>query len=350
MRAARPEIPNRTALLLLVVAGGLFACRPPPFPEPDPDEELLPVSCDDDVLLGLTRTIANSALAHPPWIQVCTLCPVDSLSLTLVDGDANVLATQNAWADGGHCAIAMPREPLPQESELSVLVQLSSNERSATWSFAAEPQAAPTTPPLELGSGTYLAENGLSSLRLPTVSDEMEPQLPALVAADLLLSISQPNKDGSRSIRIGRGEEGIQDLCALTSELSDAGLSEAGEVWGSLDQGSDFPTPFGGLLRRGSLRAQLSEDGSTLQELAVLAVIDLAMMEPLTGLNPDQACLQWREQLGSDPCVPCADPSEGNEGPAHCITTLSEWTSAPQVQARLQPVSSESLSSDCPTP
>jgi len=348
MSAFRPQTPTWPWLVALLA--GLFACKPLPFPEPDPDEVLPPASCEEDVVLGLTRTRADSELSDPTWLQVCTLCPADQLRLSLVDESATLVPVVSGWADGGRCAVSMPTGPLLRDLPLSVQVELLDGERSAFWSFAAEAIPAATDPPLDLGSGTYLASGGMSSLRLPYPNGETEPELLELPAPDLLVHISEPNKNGNRDVRLGEAEDGIQDLCVPTQQLQDAGLSFAGDVWGSLGEGSSFPTPLGGLLRRGAITAQLSDDGSSLVGLSVLAVIDLAAMTPQTGLSALEACAQWQEQLGSDPCVPCGDPAVGAEGSADCITTVSEWPIALRTEASLQPVSIEALSSDCAPP
>jgi hypothetical protein len=309
-----------------------------------------PAACDDDLVLGITRTSPQSSLEQPPWIQVCTLCPVDSIVLTLVDEAATLIATQSYWADSGHCAVAMAREARPAQSELSVRVQLRSGERFASWSFAAAASPAPSSPPLDLGSGTYLAQGGLGSLRLPSLGAEVDPALLEIAVPDLLISILPPTKDGGRAVHIGQAEDGIQDLCVPTARLDAAGVAESGEVWGTLAAGARLPSPFAGPVARGTVHAQLSDDGSYLEDVVVLATIDLLSAEPLTGLTPEESCLGWEEQLGSDPCVPCGDPADGAEEPAACIATVLEWASAPRIQVPLEAISPEAVSPDCPSP
>jgi len=328
----------------------LCACRPEPFPLPDPDEVLPPTSCDGDLVLGLSRTSAQSSLYLPPWIQVCTLCPADSVALTLVDEDATLIETQSYWAEAGHCAVAMATDARPSQSELSVRVQLRSGERFASWSFAAPATPAPTSTPLNLASGTYLAEGGLGSLRLPAQGAEVDPALLEMAVPDLLISILPPDKYGERALHIGQAEDGVQDLCVPTSGLSEAGVATSGEVWGSLAAGAALPSPFAAPVARGTLRARLSEDGSSLENVVVIATIDLRSDEALSGLSPEESCLGWEEQLGSDPCVPCGDPAAGSEEPAACITTVLEWASVPRIQVPLEAISSESMSPDCPSP
>ena len=348
------EVRQSTSLLLCCAAalmcGSFAGCRPEPFPLPDPDAEVPPASCDGDVALGLISIHADSNLVSPPWQQLCTLCPADSIVLRIVDEDGNEAPLVSAWAKGGQCAVSMPQAALSPAQEWSIEAVLVDGERSGSFDAALELSEQSTTPPLDLGSGIWLARGDLEGMRLPSLSAQLDPGLPELQLPTVLIGLSTADKNGGRRLWLAATADDAQDLCQLTTELHDAVLSDHGQLSATFSAGSIFATALGDVVRRGALHATLRGDSLSLSTLVILAVLDVDAMAAASGGSAEETCAGWQEQLGSDPCVPCADPGEAFSAPSHCITTVLEWTDLAQVPVPLQPVSAESISPDCPTP
>ncbi len=187
-------------------------------------------------------------------------------------------------------------------------------------------------------------------MRLPGTSQKMDPALEEIEFPEVLLELSSVGKNGERSLSIGAAEDGVQDLCRLTTRLDGASLGEQGHLSATLDDGNRFPTILGDVVKRGALLAQLSKDADGWSEVVVFAVLDVETIATESGGSAEDTCTQWQEQLGSNPCVPCGDPAETTTAPSHCITTVLEWSDVTRSPVPLQTVSTESISPDCPTP
>jgi hypothetical protein len=270
--------------------------------------------------------------------------------LRIVDEDSNTAPLVAAWAEQGHCAVAMPLEPLSPENSWSLEASLTDGDRSGTFRAELEPSEGSGPPPLDLGSGTWLAGGELHNIRIPINSAEVDPSLPQLELPEFLIGLSSAGKNGERRLSIATVTDGAQDLCSLTTELENASLSDIGQLSASFNAGSILPTALGSVVQRGAIRAQLADDSVSLSELVILAVLDVETMATESGGTVEETCAHWQEQLGSDPCVPCGDPIDTIDGPSHCITTVLEWSDVTQAQVPLQPISIDSISPDCPTP
>jgi len=244
----------------------------------------------------------------------------------------------------------MPESALSPDQTWTLEATIIDGERSGQFSSTLQGWEEGTTAPLDLVAGTWLATGDLTNMRLPRVSPKVEPSLLEIDTPEVLLEISPTGKNGARSLSIAAAQDGVQDLCRETTTLSAASLSEAGHLSAALNEGDRFPTLLGDLVKRGALLAQLSEDANSLSELVVLAVLDVEAIATGSGGSVEDTCTQWQEQLGSNPCVPCGDPAEATTALSHCITTVLEWTEVTRSPVPLQPVSAQSLPSDCPTP
>jgi len=278
------------------------------------------------------------------------VCPSDSIDLRIVDENSTTAPLVTAWADQGNCAVAMPLEPLSPENNWTLEASVTDGERIGTFRAEVEPSEGSGPPPLDLGSGTWLASAGAANMPIPINSAEIDPSLPQLELPEFLIGLSDAGKNGERSLSIATVTDGAQDPCFLTTELDDASLSDDGQLSAVFNEGSVLPTALGSVLKRGAIRAQLADDSASLSEVVILAVLQVEAMATESGGTVEETCAQWQEQLGSNPCVPCGDPVDSIDGPSHCITTVLEWSDVTQAQVPLQPISIDSISPDCPTP
>jgi len=244
----------------------------------------------------------------------------------------------------------MPQVSLSPEHSWTLEATIVDGERSGLFSAALQAWGERATSPLDLVTGTWLASGGVNSMRLPGRALKGDPALEEIELPEVLLELSSMGKNGARSLSIGAAEDGVQDLCRLTTRIDGASLSGSGHLSATLGQGSRFPTVLGDVVKRGALLAQLSEDGDGLSEVAVLAVLDVEAIATESGGSTEETCAQWQEQLGSNPCVPCGDPAEATTALSQCITTVLEWSDVTRSPAALQTVSTESIPPDCPTP
>ncbi|MBJ94626.1 MAG: hypothetical protein CMP23_09140 [Rickettsiales bacterium] len=335
-------LPGLLPLLVL-----LAACRPEPFPPPDPDQLIPPASCQAEHPIALSSIAPDSALDAPPWHQLCTLCPADSIDFRLVNGEGAEQEIFQAWAEGGQCAVAMSQSPLSAAQDWSLQSTLSDGTRSAVWEVELTIAAGAGAPPLDLGTATWIAAAERGSLRLPIFPDQLEEGL-LPPAPELLLSFSPQGKDGLRRMHLAGLSAGEQDLCIATTELEGVVLDTEGRFSGLIPGGARVPTPLGDRIERGLLQGQLSADGSQLLELALIAVLDVAAQAASEQVSVEEVCALWEQQLGSDPCVPCVAPDLPDSGPADCVTTVLEWREIPLADVPLQPLTIDQLSADCP--
>ncbi len=371
---------NRLAALTLSagLAGLAVACAVEPTQPPDPETPIAPVACDEQAPLTLLRLDADSAQDQPAWLQVCTLCPVNSLVFRAQTEEGEPMSLETGWAESETCALALPSEPLPATGALNVAVDVVAGSRSGTWSFSHRlPEAIGSTPE-ELGTGTYRLASDEANLRIParnkvpdpgagagddddstgdddSVGDDddsangEEPPRPVLLDQDLLLRLGKTTPQGTRPLAFGlaQSETDLQDLCAATAAWSEpAQLGAAGQFAAAAGPEENYPTSFGRSLARGAVQGRLSSDGAYLLQLSLLAVIDLSQEEAKTGVPPTEACAQWATSLGYDPCGPCGPPADGVVGTPTCITTLWEWALAPRTETSLIPI--DSPGPDCP--
>ncbi|HCP44845.1 MAG TPA: hypothetical protein DIU15_02275 [Deltaproteobacteria bacterium] len=346
----------RTTLWGRLVASCLLAmtsvaCQPEAPQLPDPDEQLPAVDCSEPTPLSITRLTPDSELNWPPWIQVCTLCPSASIAVQLGDNEGGNLSLVTAWGEEHYCAVALSNTPPPLYGALPAMVTVATDSRAGEWDFEVPIAPGREAAPTDLGSGTYRLTTTTASLRVPRYSWESLSSTAHWKPRSLLLRLGPEDTAGARPIQLAKaaGAEGTQDSCTPTWQLQSPAEEFEGQFAATLSAGDRFPTRFGDLVHRGALQARLSPGGAQLVDIAVLAVIDItATMDDETILEPESRCALWKDELGFNPCTPCDPPEEDIQGPAHCVTTLSEWRAANRMETALESISSTDLPEDCP--
>jgi hypothetical protein len=347
MKRPSPGTRIHGAFATFAAGGLLFAwgCeRDLPDP-PDPNEPTPVVGCDDGGPLTFTRTTADSALLVPPWVELCTLCPADQLSVSLADPDGDLLPSVTGWARGTECAVAMPTVPIPDAGVID-----------ATFGVVAGTLAGEVTVPVVVGGErgddppdieemTFVLEWDVARGRHPVQGD---PRLldPA-PGPSLLVSFGPPDGDGLRSVTVGATDSNgdVQDLCVPTRHWG-FGRSVRRQLAAELVPGAEIlqPTPIPVL--RGAFQGRLNEEGTGLFDIAILGVVDATALEPLLG-PAAEFCESLAAADEASPCGPCGDPSEGVVEEQHCFTAVWEWAAAARAAESLQPVDADALPADC---
>lgn len=337
---------GRTLLLPLALLAA-SACRPDPEEPPDPDEPLLPVSCDDEEApLTLVRTEADSLLGVPPWLQVCALCPPTSIGVVAsVVGDDVPLEV--SWASDLGCAVAVAAEPLPDADELTVDLDIVDGDRTGQTTMLRPLPGGRGSNPSDLGTATWRIALQPQSLRLPAL-DLSLLELPG-EPRDILLHLGPADAAGERSVTVGVAlpDGGGQDPCQPTSSWEVPATLDRRQVGGQLSIGDRLPSWPGGPLRRGAWQATLDASGETLLDGAFLGLLDVNQAEQEWGRPPDAICAAFASASTGSPCQPCDDPAGGSSGLPTCVPMLWEFATAARQPAALVPVEAGDLPEEC---
>lgn len=331
----------RSALALLLAASAA-ACRPDPPLPPDPDEPTPAATCAE-APLTLSRTEADSALEAPPWLQVCTACPAESIGFELEDGSGSSLPLASGWTPNRDCAVALADEPLPARPDIPARVEVSDDAgREGALDFDLPLADGRGPDPVDLGVATWVVPLDAGTLRLPGSTVLLGDPPPAV-----LVSLGPADSEARREVTFAptRGDGVTQDLCVPTATLAEPARLLSRQVATPLV--GDDPLPGGLLAERGALQARLTEDADALEDLVLLAVVDLVASEAATGLSPQEACSTWNDALGFDPCIPCGPPSEGLSGLPACATVVIETARAEAAPAPIVPLTPETIPPNC---
>jgi len=332
------------ATLAIVVVTLAPGCRPELPDPPDPGEPTPALECAEGAPVTLTRTVADSVLDAPPWVEACTLCPADSFEIGFTDGEDAPLGLVTAWARGTGCAVAMPTEPVPGDG-MQVTYRVASGARSGAVTLDHALDEDRGEDPEGVEEVTFRLEWRFARLRHPHTGDPLFVD-PA-DGPSLLVSFGAPDAEGDRPVTVGitTAEDAAQDLCEPTQAWGSARL-DARQLGLALEPGSAVlqPTPIP--LLSGALQARLHEDGESLLDTTLMGVIDLDEVEPLLG-PPDDVCAALVGLDGVSACAPCTEPSAGTDEPARCITAVWEWAAAARADEPLQPVDADALPPDC---
>ena len=349
---AKPRAAGRlqTWRILLGVVGllGVLGCRPAPPLPPDPEAPTPATACDD-VPLTLVRVDADSTLDSPPWVEICTACPIADGSIQVGDGSEGFLETESMWSPARECLIGMASEPLPARPSTSVEVRITEpSGRQGDYGFDLPLSGGRGADPVVFGSSTWHVPLNEDAYRLLGGSGLL-PGAPD----GMLMSLGDADSDGRRVITFGasRGASAVQDTCVPTQSWATPATLLSRQVAAPLVSGDVLP---GGLLAaRGAFQARLTEEADALLDVSFLALLSLSLSEDLLDLNPAQACAYLAENLGFDPCVPCGPPSEGVSGLPACVPLVIEVARAERVDDVMLPIDAESIPPDCrqnPTP
>ena len=333
------------ALLLLAPAG----CRQAPPQPPDPNEPPVDVDCEDEgAPLTLTHTAADSRLDVPAWFQACALCPPTAIEVVASDAGQDV-PLEVAWTDDLRCAVAVAAEPLPDADLLTVDVRLVDGERSGEVSLEIPLPSERGSNPADLGTATWKLELADEDLRVPGMN--IDWFLLTGERRDMLLHLGESDADGLRRVTVGVTLDGQdeQDPCWPTSSWLEPARLQRRQLSGLLSVGDVLPTWTGGPVRRGAWQATMSDDGASLYDGAILALLDVNQLEAETGMPPDEICAEWAVQSPGSPCQPCDDPALGNAGLPTCIPLVWEFAVASREAEPLVLVDPEALPEECET-
>ncbi len=333
------------AILLVAGATLVLACRPDPPLPPDPNEPTPATSCDDHPVLSLTRVSADSLVAEPPWLQVCSQCPVAEITLELGDGAGGALELESFWTPVRECAVSMATSPLPARPSVPATVTLRDAEDSGTFEFELPISTDRGPDPLDLGTATWVLPLDEDTSRIVGGAGLFEEPLEALA-----MHLAAADAEGRRVLTLGAAEAdgAAQDVCVPTASLEVPASTLLRQVAAPISQDDLLLGQV--LARRGVLQARLTETGDALEDVALLALADLAASEPLLGVSPSEACSAWAADLAVDPCVPCGPPSDGVAGLPACIPLVLEWARAERATWPLLPVAPEDIPLDCRLP
>lgn len=349
MRSHRGDHARFRALVraFVLAAPCMFAlsCRPEPPLPPDPDEPTPASSCDDHPALSLTTIAADSLVEEPAWMQVCTQCPVAEVVFDVGDGAGGVLDTEVVWGPDRTCTYAAPTAPIPARPSVPVSVSVRSEERVGTFEFDHPIPSDRSQDPVDLGTATWV---------LP-VDDDTSRLLHGLELLDdpptaLALHLSSADANGDRVLTLGeaRDDGARQDLCVGTTSWSVPASLLLRQVAAPLSQDDGL---FGGLsARRGVLQGRLTEDADAIEDLVLLALVDLAASEPVLEAPPAAVCDAWSADLPTSPCVPCGPPSDGIAGLPACVPFVLEWSRAERANWTLTPVDPDNIPLGCRFP
>ncbi len=342
------------AVLVFIVA--LSACRPDPTLPPDPDEPTPALPCADAPTLSITRLDAPSLLVPAPWFFACTACPLGAAELSFSQGEVEV-ERDLAWAEGGSCIVATPSGPPPALPALEGHLEVWDGSGSGEHDFSF-PLGVGRGPDPE-GGGTYRL--GVLPPSLPLAVEALgdvdggldNSLIPFAAAApdfanwrDLLIDVSPPDLLGERRILLAAaGEDGAQDPCRATVQWSDPASTDQRALAAPLRSGDR--TPGATVYARGTLHGTFSADGTSLDDVALIALVDLSLVEASSGVAPDLLCAALADRFGQPLCVPCEEPTVGLSGVPSCLMTVWEWASAPRLDSSLIPVASDALPPEC---
>jgi hypothetical protein len=315
------------ALPLLALA----ACRPEPPAPPDPDEITPALACDESAPISLTRTTADSALATPPWLQACTLCPPAGADWLIEDGAEGELERFAAWGPGPSCAVALPTAPPPAVPAVAFSLAVDAPSGSGTWSGSlALPGGRGANPP-DLEGATWVLSAGPARLpALPPAWLESPTLLLAHAAGAWSLARTLPGSD-------------VQDPCVAPWSLAVGAPIDLRH--GAAPIASGAVLPGGSTAAAGGFSTRVGEFGDALADIVLIASIDLAQSEAATGLPASELCDSLTVD-GMPSCVPCTDPALGLGGLPTCMLAAWEWPAAPRASAPLVPFDA----SACPDP
>lgn len=325
----------------LAALPGALGCRPEPSQPPDPDEPTPALACDE-IPVTLARVEPDSSLDTPSWVEVCTSCPVAEATVVVEDGTGRGLHVEAAWTPLRECVVGLPTEPLPARPSTPASVQLVDPlGRVAVWDFDMPLAEGRGADPVDLDGATWLLPLPDDAYRL-LGGPELLPGAPGA----LLLSLGIADAEARRPLTLASARgDGLQDTCEATATLSTPATLLSRQVALPLVSGDELP---GGLVaERGALQARLTEDGSALLDVTLLAVVSLPLSEGVLGLPPDEACAAWEASFGFDPCIPCGPPSEGVAGLPACFPLLIEGARAERVPDSLLAIDAESIAPDC---
>jgi hypothetical protein len=252
-----------------------------------------------------------------------------------------------AWAGDLGCAVAVATEPLPDGETITVDVRLTDGEISGDISLDIPLPGGRGSNPVGLGRATWKLALADSDLRLPGMNPDWF--LLADARRDVLLQLDEPDSDGLRRVTVGvtQQEQDEQDLCWPTSSWLEPARLQRRQLAGVLSTGDVLPTWTGGPVRSGAWQATMSEDGSTLNDGAILALLDVNQLEAEAGLPPDEICAEWELFSPGSPCQPCDDPALGNAGLRTCIPLVWEFASAARATLPLMQVDPDALPEEC---
>ncbi len=333
------------AILLSAGATLVLGCRPDPPLPPDPEEPTPASSCDDHPALSLTRVAADSLVAEPTWLQVCSQCPVAEITFQLGDGAGGSLELESFWTPARECAVSLATSPLPARPSVPGVVTLRDAENSGTFDFELPISPDRSSDPLDLGTATWVLPLDEDTSRIVGGAGLFEEPLEALA-----VHLAPADAEGRRVLTLGAAEDdgGAQDVCVPTASLEVSASTLLRQFAAPISQDDLLLGQV--LARRGVLQARLTETGDALEDVALLALADLAASELLLGLSPSEACDAWAADLGVDPCVPCGPPSDGVAGLPACIPLVLEWARAERAAWPLVPVAPEDIPLDCRLP
>ncbi|MCO4772976.1 MAG: hypothetical protein KDA24_23285 [Deltaproteobacteria bacterium] len=293
--------------------------------------------------MTLSRVEADSALVEPPWIQVCSPCPVAEARVEVEDGAGTLLDVEAMWSPLRECVLGLASDPLPARPSVPATVALLDPVgRVASWDFDLALPEGRGSDPVDLNGATWHLPLPEEAFRLLGGADV----LPGLDGG-LLLSLGSADIEGKRPLTVAgsRGTSPVQDTCAATGQWSAPATLLSRQVGARLFPGDLLP---GGLVaERGALQARLSEEGDALLDVSLLALVSLSLSEEALGGAPDVICATATAELGFDPCVPCGPPSDGVSGLPACIPILMEGARAERLEAPLVSVDPDSISPDC---
>lgn len=334
-----------SAISLVAAATFAVGCRPDPPLPPDPEEPTPTTACADHPGLSLTRVTADTALAEPPWMQLCSQCPVAEIDLELGDGAGGALPLESAWTAGRECVVSMPTSPLPARPSVPGVVTLRDADNVGTFGFdlPIAPERGPD--PVDLGTSTWVLPLQDDTDRILGGTRLMEDPPEALA-----VHLSAADGEGRRVLTLGAARDGgtRQDLCEPTGSWELPASVLLRQVAAPIRP--DDLLPGGLLARRGAFQARLTEAADALEDVTLLALADLAASEPLLGTPPSESCAAWTDRLGFDPCVPCGPPSDGVAGLPACAPVVLEWIRAERADWSLVPVDADQIPIGCRFP
>ncbi len=338
-RAAGPPTLASVVWLIALLAGG---CRPDPSLPPDPEDPTPALGCDQ-IPLTLTRVEADSELDRPSWLQVCSACPIAEGTIAVEDGAGATVRTEVVWSPGRECIVALPFEPLPARPAVPVRASVVDPEgRTGAYDFDLPLPTGRGADPVDLGTATWHLPLPSEAWRLLDGADVL-PDAPR----GLLLSLGVADGDAARVVSVGvaRGDSQLQDTCQATTSFSTPATLLSRQVATPLVFGDELP---GGIvLERGALQARLTDDGSALLDVTLLALVSLPDSEGAIGMTPAEYCAARTGELGVDPCVPCGPPSDGLAGLPACVPLLIEGARAERVDRPLLALDPLSIRPDC---
>jgi hypothetical protein len=328
------------AAIAFVVMPG---CRPEPPGPIDPSEPTPAVDCDGGVPLAFTRTAADTRFDAAPWVEACSLCPADAFDVAFSLDDA-VVEGVTAWARGTGCVVAMAADPLP-ETSVDVTYRIESGDLSGEVTLELPPVGERGENPPDLDGMTFALDWELASGRHPIrgFSRLVDPA----PGPALLVAFGSADAAGVRPVTVGATDASgeVQDPCVPTASWGLGSVSNR-QVAASLDEDAPVlqPTPIP--VRAGAFQGRLNETGTGLFDIALLGVVDSALLEPLLG--PTEDFCSFLSVDGSSACGPCTPPVAGvGEDPRTCFTAVWEWAAAARTDTPLQPVDADALPPEC---